>query len=143
MEIGLLRPERGVNSGRDAAATGTGRHTVPPEFRVIARKLLTPGMVAEYAEEAGNRIHSDPALAARFGDRAPLASAHIALSYLLEALFAESFPDTLDLEASFLCPLYWNDGFDVLARTGAGGKPIAFHCVNPRHVLVIEAAIKA
>lgn len=141
MEIILLRPD--PSAGRDEAGAGAGRSSAPAEFQLVARKLLTPGMVAEYASEAGNRIHRDPAFAARFGYRAPLVSSHMVLSYLVEALRATSVPESLDLEAVFLRPLYWDDGFDLLARSGPGGTHVAFQCVNPRHVLVIEAATKA
>ena len=45
----------------------------------------------------------------------------MAVTWAVEALAASGMPDTFDLTARFLAPLFWDDGVDVLGDRGGDG----------------------
>ena len=127
----LAEPPKGANPG-------TG-------FRRLTRKLLTPTKVQAYIEEIGNRIHFDPAYAVRYGLRAPLASGLMAVTWVVEAIAADGMPQSFELTAKFLAPLFWDDGVDVLAerRSKKGAKARRIRIVSAAGAMACEAEIRA
>ena len=111
--------------------------------RLVARKLLNPTKVQAYSEETGNRLHFDPAYAVRYGLRAPVASALMALTWSVEALAQNGLPTPLDLTARFQSPLFWDDGVDILVRDDPtrAGRIVAVRCVSSAGALVCETDV--
>ena len=109
--------------------------------RLVGRKLLTSAKVQAYSEEAGNRLHFDPAYAVRNGLRAPVANALMTVTWALDACRAAgAATGAFTLTARFPSPLFWDDGVDVLVRED-GGKVAAVRCVSSAGALVCEAEV--
>lgn len=142
----FLRPNPASTARRVTAATEDGQaEHAPADFKLTTRELITPDRVSDFSKDAGNKMHTDPGFAARFGYRAPLANGLMLVSYILEAVNADGVPDQLEIEAKFVSPVYWDDGLDILVRPGSAGEAsqdIAVRCVNPRGDLTCEANIQ-
>lgn len=128
----------------------TWLHDLPPfkgdpraGFRLVGRKLLNPAKVQAYSEDSGSRLHSDPALAVRYGLRAPVASGLMALTWAVEALMGAGLPPAYELVARIQAPLFWDDGVDVLVRAHAKRKPEigTVRCVSSSGALVCETEV--
>ena len=146
MKSVILRPNPASTGRRVSAGTEDGQaDQAPAEFRLSTRKLITPDRVTEFSKDAGNKIHTDPGFAARFGYRAPVADSLMTVSYIIEAISVDGVPDQLEIETKFVSPVYWDDGLDIMVRPGSSGetgRTIVVRCVNPRGVLTCEANIQ-
>jgi len=117
----------------------------PADFMLTMRKLITPDRVIVFSKDAGNKIHTDPGFAARFGYRAPVADGPMLVSYILEAVDAKDILDQPEAEAKFVSSIFWDDGLDIMVRTGSAGETdhtFAIRCINPRGDLTCEANIQ-
>ncbi len=121
-----------------AAATKKGpseaRQPKPDEpltgFEKLFRKQLEPAKVAEFSIEGENRIHDDPEAARKFGFKAPIAAGVMALNFIMEALTrAGGVPKTMNWEARFLRPMFWDEPLDILGRK-EGGRLTALRIHN-------------
>jgi hypothetical protein len=137
-----LNPGPGDPSGR--------RVTMPSDplagMSQISEVQLIPENVASFSDEAENLIHSDPATAERFGFRAPIAgglmASHIMLGALIEELGRAGPVTGLDMEISFLRPMFWDERLRLLATpkdalgprrlavVGDDGKPKNLQTIN-------------
>lgn len=100
-------------------------------FAVLFRKTLEPAKVAEFSIEGENRIHDDPEAARKFGFKAPIAAGVMALNFMMEALTrAGGVPKTMNWEARFLRPMFWDEPLDILGRK-EGGRLVALRIHNP------------
>lgn len=108
-------------------------------FSEIMRRPLEPQKVADYSNEAGNLIHSDPEVAKQHGFRAPIAAGLMGIHFYREALEKTAKPKSFDLEVWFRRPMFWDDTLSLVAREEEGriaamhllcsdGKP-ASNCV--------------
>ena len=84
-------------------------------FSEITRRKLIPKSVAEYSNEAGNLIHTDPAVAAEHGFRAPIAAGLMGIHFYREALQKAYQPNAFDLEVWFRRPMFWDDIMTLMA----------------------------
>lgn len=112
----------------------------------ISEMQLVPENVASFSDEANNLIHSDPATAQHFGFRAPIAgglmASHIMLGALINEAGRRAGISGLDMEISFLRPMFWDERLRImgtpvgapgprrLAVVGDDGKPKNLHIVN-------------
>ncbi len=108
-------------------------------FSEIMRRKLVPDLIANYSNEAGNLIHSDPEVAKDHGFRAPIAAGLMGIHFYREALEKLYQPKSFDLEVWFRRPMFWDDTVSLVAREvsgritamhllGSNGKP-ASNCV--------------
>lgn len=108
-------------------------------FSEIMRRELVPDLIANYSNEAGNLIHSDPEVAKEHGFRAPIAAGLMGIHLYREALEKLYQPKSFDLEVWFRRPMFWDDTLSLVAREalgricamhllGSNGKP-ASNCV--------------
>ncbi|MFO1190131.1 MAG: MaoC family dehydratase [Alphaproteobacteria bacterium] len=100
-------------------------------FEPLFRKHLEPAKVAEFSIEGENRIHDDPEAARRFGFKAPIAAGVMALNFIMEALTrAGGVPKTMNWQARFLRPMFWDEPLDILGRK-ENGRLVALRIHNP------------
>ena len=78
---------------------------------------LTPEMVKSYSME-GNSIHYEMQPANDAGFRAPIIGGGMGVHHLMATLWRHSAPTSFDLDIYFRRPIFWDDGFAVLAGTG-------------------------
>lgn len=109
-------------------------------LKLLGRKLLNAGKAQAYSEETGSRLHFDPAVAVRYGLRAPVASPLMTLTWALEALGGSTVPATTRLHARFPAPLFWDDGVDILARE-KGGRVMDIRCVSSAGAIVADVEV--
>ncbi|MEL0021320.1 MAG: hypothetical protein VW709_15710 [Rickettsiales bacterium] len=95
-------------------------------FSEIMRRTLEPQKVADYSDEAGNLIHSDPEVARQHGFRAPIAAGLMGIHFYREALEKRHAPTSFDLEVWFRRPMFWDDTLSLVARE-EGGRIAAMH----------------
>ena len=113
-----LRPSPAArrNAGPRQQRDRTGNDT-DDRFATISRHPLTPERVSSYSDDALNPIHNDPAVAARFGFRAPIAAGLMGIHYYMADLARSGPPERIDLSVRFLRPMFWDDDL-VLQRCG-------------------------
>lgn len=105
------RPARGDAPGDDTAG-----------LVCLEKKALTPAKVIAFSRDVGNEIHFDPAFAARYGFRAPLAQGLMSAVWMMGALARRGVPERLDVFIRFLRPVFWDDIQFLWARQAGGGK---------------------
>lgn len=116
--VGLI-PDPARMGGGATAAAATG----PAGLELLAVKQLMPDQVKVFSGDIGNEIHFDPAFAARYGYRAPLAQGLMTMLWMVGRLAGEAGPAApLDLVARFRRPVFWDDAMRLLGRRGAGGR---------------------
>ena len=81
---------------------------------------LTPKNVVRYSSE-GNSIHYEPEAAKKAGFRAPIIGGGMGVHYLMDALWKESAPQSVDLDIYFRRPIFWDDKFTVVKNHEALG----------------------
>ena len=81
---------------------------------------LTPENVVRYSSE-GNSIHYEPEAAKKAGFRAPIIGGGMGVHYLMDALWKESTPQSVDLDIYFRRPIFWDDKFTVVKNHEALG----------------------
>ena len=108
--IGAKEPSRGIPRPSE---------TLEGFSEIMHRKLI-PKSVGEYSNEAGNLIHSDPAVAAEHGFRAPIAAGLMGIHFYREALQNAYKPDAFDLEVWFRRPMFWDDTMTLMASKERG-----------------------
>ncbi len=105
---------------------GGGGATAQPEpdaLEMLAEKRLTPDQVRVFSGDVGNEIHFDPAFAARFGYRAPLAQGLMTMLWMVGRLAEEAGPAAaLEVTAPFRRPVFWDDRMLLMGRRGADGR---------------------
>lgn len=95
-------------------------------FEEVMRRQLVPQNVADYSDEAGNLIHSDPEVARQHGFRAPIAAGLMGIHFYREALEKRYTPESFDLEVWFRRPMFWDDTLSLVARE-VDGRVAAMH----------------
>ena len=98
-------------------------------FDEIMQRTLVPEQVADYSNEAGNLIHSDPEVAREHGFRAPIAAGLMGIHFYQEALQKRYAPSAFDLEVWFRRPMFWDDTLSLVARE-TGGRIAAMHLLT-------------
>ncbi len=98
-------------------------------FGEISRRTLVPEKVADYSNEAGNLIHSDPEVAREHGFRAPIAAGLMGIHFYQEALQQKYAPSAFDLEVWFRRPMFWDDTLSLVAREN-DGRIAAMHLLT-------------
>ncbi|MSO75287.1 MAG: hypothetical protein EXQ87_00015 [Alphaproteobacteria bacterium] len=135
----LISDRAGLRVDPEAAAranqVGDGRQAIEPDpragLRLLFEKQLSPEKVASFSDEAGNLIHSDPAVARQFGFRAPIAAGLMGVHFVLEALARQGGPPAeLDMEMRFLRPMFWDDLLAIYGRDGPAGTLEEITIVN-------------
>lgn len=103
--------------GKPSARAGS----VPAEDEVLrsvlAEKTMRPEDVVAYSRPVGNEIHFDPAFAARYGYRAPLAQGLMTMTWMT-AFLADSLrrvPHAV-LVARFRRPVFWDDALTLVTQ---------------------------
>lgn len=114
--VGLLPDPARMGGGAAAAAAAPA-----DGLEVLARKRLTPDQVRVFSGDVGNEIHFDPAFAARYGYRAPLAQGLMTMLWMLAQLAREAGPAPLQVTARFRRPVFWDEEMLLLGRRGRGG----------------------
>jgi hypothetical protein len=109
---GILRPDESLDG-----------------FSEIMRRTLVPQDVANYSDEAGNLIHSDPEVAREHGFRAPIAAGLMGIHFYREALEKQYAPKDFDLEVWFRRPMFWDDRLSLVARE-EGGRITRMHLLG-------------
>ncbi len=109
-------------------------------LKLLGRKLLNAGKAQAYSEETGSRLHFDPAVAVRYGLRAPVASPLMNLTWALEVLGGSALSASTRVHARFPAPLFWDDGVDILARE-KGGRVTAIRCVSSAGAIVADIEV--
>lgn len=89
-------------------------------YSEIMCRTLVPQDVANYSDEAGNLIHSDPEIAREHGFRAPIAAGLMGIHFYREALEKQYAPKEFDLEVWFRRPMFWDDTLSLVAREEDG-----------------------
>jgi acyl dehydratase len=121
--IGLL-PDAAMKPGPggDRSPGKRGGEDPTAGLLLLARKTLTPGTVNVFSRDVGNEIHFDPAYAARYGFRAPLAQGLMSAVWMMSALARRGVPETLDVFIRFIRPVFWDDDQSLWARPAGKGK---------------------
>ena len=71
--------------------------------------------MTDYSSEGGNAIHYDPAVAARFGYRAPIAGGLMGVRSLMATLcLNDGPPNEIDIGIRFRRPMFWDETLDVM-----------------------------
>lgn len=137
----LPDPEKlGKSSDRTGAAPA---REVPPR-RVLAEKTMRPEDVVAYSRPVGNEIHFDPAFAARYGYRAPLAQGLMTMTWMT-AFLADSLrraPDAV-LVAQFRRPVFWDDALTLVAEDAADGGHTRLCALNADGRVACELTMTA
>ena len=81
---------------------------------ILDHGQLTPEMVKGYSSE-GNSIHYEMEAANKAGFRAPLIGGGMGVHYFMATFWKSQQPRQFDLDIYFRRPIFWDDGFDVVA----------------------------
>lgn len=97
----------------------------------VATKTLTPEAVTTYSRPVGNEIHFDPAFAARYGYRAPLAQGLMTMTWMAAhvADALRTAPEA-SLVARFRRPVFWDDPLTLTAERDAAGRIVRLRALN-------------
>ncbi len=115
--------------------------TIPPDpaqgMEVVGRLELTPVNVTEFAQEAGNLIHSDPEYAHARGFRAPIAQGLMQLTAIHSAVVKQAMPWEMDLQTRFVRPVFWDSELVLYADPGRR----LYRCVDQHGKMTAEATL--
>ena len=125
-----------------AEAPNLPRTTITPSdpaqgMEVVGRLELTPANVAEFAQEAGNLIHSDPEYAYARGFRAPIAQGLMQLTAMHSAVVKQAMPWEMDLHTRFVRPVFWDSELVLYADPGRR----LYRCVDQHGKMTAEATL--
>jgi acyl dehydratase len=121
-----------------AAAAATAKRDDPSlGMEAVGSLNLDPEKVMAYAEEVGNKIHSDPEFAQSRGYRAPLAQGLMQLTALHGAIVKRAMPWEMDLETRFLRPVFWDS--QLTLYSDPDGR--VYRCVDGNGKLTAEATL--
>lgn len=98
---------------------------------------LTPENVAGYAEDVGNKIHTDPDFAQSRGFRAPIAQGLMQLTALHGAILNHAMPWEMDLDTRFIRPVFWDSTLTLYADPDRR----LYRCVDQDGKLTAEAVL--
>jgi len=130
----------------DPALRGAGERP-PPVFDSLdglvrlGEVQLTPEIVQGYSLHTRNPIHTEMEAANRAGYRAPIIGGAHGVRYLTAAIWREFAPTGADLDIYFRRPLFWDDGFRILARPSGGGWDAL--CIEKDGKVAVEMRINA
>ena len=125
-----------------AEAPNLPRTTITPSdpaqgMEVVGRLELTPANVAEFAQEGGNLIHSDPEYAHARGFRAPIAQGLMQMAAMHSAVVKQAMPWEMDLHARFVRPVFWDSELVLYADPGRR----LYRCVDQHGKMTAEATL--
>ncbi len=130
----------GRREARDGEIKTNPVDSLPSE--VLSRKTLTPEAVATYSRPVGNEIHFDPAFAARYGYRAPLAQGLMTLTWMVGAVASRLVAvGQIDLLARFRRPVFWDDALTLVGAYGADGELERLCALNSETRVVCDLRI--
>ena len=107
------------------------------DMEVVGYLQLTPKKVADFAQEAGNLIHSDPAFARSRGFQAPIAQGWMQLTAMHSSVVKNGMPWEMDLQAQFVRPVLWDSKLTLYANPARR----LYRCVDEEGQLTAEAAL--
>lgn len=107
----------------------------------IADRTMRPDDVTGFSSDVGNRIHFEPAFAARYGYRAPLAQGIQTQVWMMGLLAAHGVPVALDVTARFARPVHWDDEISLWSSSPAPGAGDVVRVIDPQGVLRAEMRI--
>ena len=107
------------------------------DMEVVGYLQLTPKKVADFAQEAGNLIHSDPAFARSRGFQAPIAQGWMQLTAMHSSVVKNGMPWEMDLQAQFVRPVLWDSKLTLYANPARR----LYRCVDEEGRLTAEAAL--
>ena len=120
------------------------RHDEPDlsAYQAVAQCCFAPDRVTDYSSEGGNAIHYDPAVAARFGYRAPIAGGLMGVRSMMASLCrGDGPPPEIDIAIRFRRPMFWDETLDVMQRKTADGAVSHLALVNASGKVAVEAEI--
>ena len=121
---------------------GRGGERDPREGLVhVADRTMRPDDVTGFSRDVGNRIHFEPAFAARYGYRAPLAQGIQTQVWMMGLLAARAVPAALDVTARFIRPVHWDDAISLWSSARAPGAGDLVRVIDPQGVLRAEMRI--
>ena len=104
---------------------------------VVGGLMLNPDKVASYAEEVGNKIHTDPEVAQSRGFRAPIAQGLMQLTALHGAIVSYAMPWEMDLDTRFIRPAFWDSELTLYADPDRR----CYRCIDQDGKLTAEAVL--
>ena len=111
-------------------------------YETIAQCSFAPDRVSDYSSEGRNAIHYDPAVAAQFGYRAPIAGGLMGVRSLMAALcLVDGPPNKIDIGIRFRRPMFWDETLDVMQRKSADGSVSHLALINASGKVAIEAEV--
>lgn len=135
--VGLMPDPAKMGGG---AAAGSAQPPAPME--TLVEKRLTPDQVRVFSGDVGNEIHFDPAFAARYGYRAPLAQGLMTMLWMVGRLALETGPRApLDVVARFRRPVFWDDPMVMLGSRDAEGRLVRLETRNDAGRMTAELEI--
>lgn len=138
--VGLL-PDPARMGGSGGGSRGASPATGPGDLELLAEKQLTPEQVKVFSGDVGNMIHFEPAFAARYGYRAPLAQGLMTMLWMVAQLAPERGP--LEVAAGFRRPVFWDDRMALLGRRDAAGRLTRLETRNSAGAVTAELTVGA
>ena len=127
-------PER---SPKPSAEPGVKRDDPRTGMTAVGGIKLSPEKVAGYAQEVGNKIHTDPDFAKSRGYRAPLAQGLMQLTAMHGAIVRHAMPWEMDLETRFIRPVFWDSTLTLFADPD--GR--LYRCIDENGKVTAEAKL--
>lgn len=146
-KVALKTERSSTRLRRDGSVDNSIARETPVEpdlalYEVVAQCVFAPDRVADYSSEGRNAIHYDPAMAARFGYRAPIAGGLMGVRSLMATLCQhDGPPHKTDIGIRFRRPMFWDETLDVMQRTSADGAISHLVLVNAAGKTAVEAEI--
>jgi len=135
--VGLMPDPAKMGGGGSAGAV-----TAPVPMERLVEKRLTPDQVRVFSGDVGNEIHFDPAFAARYGYRAPLAQGLMTMLWMVGRLALETGARApLDVVARFRRPVFWDDPMVMLGRRDAAGRLVRLETRNEAGRMTAELEV--
>ncbi len=106
-------------------------------MEVVGCLELTPEKVAEFSQEVGNLLHSDPEYARSRGFRAPIAQGLTQLIAMHSAVVNQAMPWEMDLQTRFVRPVFWDSKLVLYADPGRR----LYRCVDQHGKMTAEATL--
>lgn len=111
-------------------------------YEVAAQCSFAPDRVTDYSSEGRNAIHYDPAVAAQFGYRAPIAGGLMGVRSLMAVLcLSDGPPNKIDIGIRFRRPMFWDETLAVMQRKASNGSVSHLALVNASGKVAIEAKV--
>ena len=107
-------------------------------MRAVGTMKLSPEKVAGYAQEVGNKIHTDPEFAQSRGYHAPLAQGLMQLTAMHGAIMRHAMPWEMDLETRFIRPVFWDS--ELTLYSDAEGR--LYRCIDENGKVTAEAKLR-